>query len=267
MLGFHSYRKTKSHNLLAGLLIYMVSLQLCSCNVTKNSTVFNSITRDTVLTFLKAPEINEVIQINDELEIAISSLNPEMDEKFNKSGFATHQSGNPNVYKIDAEGRIKFHHIGQLSVAGLALRQFSSMLEKQLEPYYKDLLVNVKFANKNITVLGLVNNPKTVQVQKGSLTIFDVLAQCGDLKTDADFRNILVFRDSAGVKQVGAINLEDNSVFNSKWFYLFPNDVVVVRKDEAKNLKNEKKRELQSNLSLVVSLVSLGAIILNIIIK
>ena len=264
----------RSHSLLlrkqltSSIMILWFSMLIASCSVTrKNPVVFNDITRDTVLTFSNLPGYTDVIQINDELDITVSSLNLEMDEKFNKSGSTSVQNNTSNIYKVDSEGKIKLHHIGYTEVAGMKLNQFASSLEKQLEPFYKDLLVNVKFANRNVTVTGMVNNPKVLPVETRGLSIFDALAQCGDLKPDADFKRILVFRDSTGVKQIGTVNLEDNSIFNSKWYYLLPNDVVVVRKDETKILKMEKKKEMQSNLSLIVSLVSLGAIILNIIIK
>jgi polysaccharide export outer membrane protein len=252
----------------SSIMILWFSCLIASCSVTrKNPVVFDGINRDTIISFSNLPGYSDVIQVNDELDITISSLNPDMDEKFNKSGIASAQNNIRNTYKVDSGGKIKLHHVGSIEVAGMKLNQFASSLEKQLEPFYKDLLVNVRFANRNVTVTGMVNNPKVLSVETNGVSIFDALAQCGDLKPDADLNKILVFRDSTGVKQVGVVNLENNSIFNSKWYYLLPNDVVVVRKDETKILKMEKKKQIQSNLSLIVSLVSLAAIILNIIIK
>lgn len=255
----------KKSSFIVGLLYALIHLYSCS---TSSSTAYlNDFSKDTTVSVLKSVHQLDIVNKNDEVEIAISSLNPELDEKFNNSGLSSSQVGSRSIYKVDNEGKIKLHHLGSISVEGLTLKQLSAKLESDLNSFYKDLIVSAKFVNKRIAVIGQVNNPKVVAIPEGGMSIFELIANCGDLKPDADIRNILILRDSGDKKQVGVVNLSNNSIFESKWYQLTANDVVVVRKDDAKAMKSDKKREIQSNVSLAVSLLSLGAIILNLIIK
>jgi len=100
-----------------------------------------------------------------------------------------------------------------------------------------------------------------------SMHILDALVASGDLKDDAVIDDIVILRDSSGVKQLKHINLEDQTLLNSDWSVLLPNDIVFVKKDITTKSKEEKKRSLQSTFSLIVSLVTFLAIIFNNLVK
>ena len=61
-----------------------------------------------------------------------------------------------------------------------------------------------------------------------NLTILDALAASGDIGEKGRIDNILVIREKDDNKEFKRINLTNNSIFYSSYFYLQPNDIVYV---------------------------------------
>ena len=99
------------------------------------------------------------------------------------------------------------------------------------------------------------------------MSLIDVIVSTGDMKENANRSDILIIREENNEKKVKHINLEDHSIFSSPWYYMQPNDIVYVQTDKNKSDKDEKRRTLQTTLSLIASGVSLVVIIINSLIK
>ena len=65
------------------------------------------------------------------------------------------------------------------------------------------------------------------------------------------------------VKQVKHLNLESHEVVASPWFYMQPNDIVYVMPRTDKIDKEERKRNIQTTASLIISGLSLLTILLS----
>jgi len=238
-----------------------------SCTTPKNATYFNKLVRDTVIqtNLIKFPEL--IIQKNDLLGISVSSLNTELDEKFNKTGMIKSGFQFGDGFLVNENGSINIHFLGFVQVEGLTRNQLREKLEKDLTPYLKEPIVTIQFLNKKVTVMGEVKAPQVVFLTEEYTPLIDVLVKCGDLGKDAFVNDVMVIRDSINFKQVKHINLEDHSLLSSPWYYVKPNDVVYVKSDISKTYKEERMRSIQTLVSLGVSVFSLIIIILNSIIK
>ena len=93
------------------------------------------------------------------------------------------------------------------------------------------------------------------------MTLVDALVNAGDLKETADRAKVMVIRDSNDVKQVKHLNLESHEVVASPWFYMQPNDIVYVMPRTDKIDKEERKRNIQTTASLIISGLSLLTIL------
>ena len=98
------------------------------------------------------------------------------------------------------------------------------------------------------------------------LSILEVLAAGGDVSELARRDNILIIRETENGKETKHINLEDQSIFTSPWYYLQPDDVVYISPNDAR-LTEAKRLRKQQNISLAISAVSLGVIIINSLIR
>ncbi len=194
-----------------------------------------------------------------------------MDEKFNTAAKVSNgnilMSANNVGYQVNELGEITMHYLGNVKVEGMTRRGLSTKLQKELLPYFNDPIVSVQYLNRKITVMGQVSGPKIINLPDERISFIDAMVTAGDLTDVADYKNILVIRDSGSTKFIKHINLEDSTVLSSEWAYVKSDDVIYVGKNTAKVDKEDRRRNLQSNISLAVSMVSLVVIILNNLLK
>lgn len=249
------------------LFVFIVIVLTQSCTAPKNTTYFNKLVRDTVIqtNLIKFPEVE--IQKNDLLGISVSSLNTELDDKFNKSTIIKSGSQFGDGFLVNENGSINIHFLGFVQVEGLTRNQLREKLEKELTPFLREPIVTVQFLNKKVTVMGEVKAPQVIMLTEEYTPLIDVLVKCGDLGKDAFVNDVIVIRDSINFKQVKHLNLEDHTLLSSSWYYVKPNDVVYVKSDLSRTYKEERLRSIQILASLGVSVFSLIIIIINALIK
>ncbi len=259
-------------NLLTFSIGIMVSIALSSCLGTRNSTYFKSLqSSDTTIPSLVNAQYESIIQPKDLLSIVVSSLNSELDGKFNEVGVSKTIVSNDNIQKagfvVAEDGTIALHFLGVVKAAGLTRNQLKEKLEKDLLPYMKEPIVAVQYLNKKITVIGEVSKPQVLEITEEQVPLLEVLVNAGDIKETGDKRNVTIIRENGSQKTVKQVDLENHSFFQSPWYYLQPNDIVLVNVDKRKYLSEEKRRNLQTTVSLIASVVSLGIILITNVFK
>lgn len=135
------------------------------------------------------------------------------------------------AYTVDEQGDIDFPVLGKLSVEGKTRQEVAEYLRKRLieRNLVKDPIITIEYVNMGVNVLGEVNRPGHVHIQKDYFTILDAIAAAGDLTINGQRENIMVFREIQGEDQTFVINLCDRqNVLSSPAFYLQQNDVVYV---------------------------------------
>jgi len=115
-------------------------------------------------------------------------------------------------------------------------RELKEKLQKDLTPYLAQCVVAVGFLNRHVTMMGAVS-PRVLPLPNNKMTILDALAATGDIGDKGKTDNVLVIRDKGNSKEFKRLNLTDESVFYSPYFYLQPDDIVYVEpvKKKAEN--------------------------------
>jgi polysaccharide biosynthesis/export protein len=213
---------------------------------------------------LKVTPKEVTIQKGDLLGINVYSDNPDATMIFNqqsaKAG-ATTATG----YLVDQQGNIRFQTLGELHVEGLTKIQLIQLLDEKLKTYLTNPYTEVRFLNFHVNVLGEVNKPGPYSIPEEKLTILELVGLAGDLTIYGRRDNILVVREKEGKREFGYINLKDSNLFQSPYFNLQQNDVVMVQSNEKKQTGSDQ--QLFRNLTLlsaVASIISIGAIVYNI---
>lgn len=174
------------------------------------------------------------IQINDLLSIKISSLNPADGAMINGSGGAsTSGSGvsagaNTGGYLVNSSGKVELPLIGFVKAIGLNRGQLEDSISARMKAYIKDPVVQVRFLNFHVTVLGDVGRPGELVPPTERFTLLEALGESGDLRITGRRDNVMVIREKNGKRQVGRVDLTSKSLFNSPYFYLQANDVIYV---------------------------------------
>ncbi len=215
-------KKTLSYALFIGMVFFGTS----SCTSVKNQVYFENLKKDTTLRKVVSGNYDIKIQKNDLLGISVASLSP--DVAFYNASVASASAGAGVVggYKVDKNGNINFVKIGWVRAEGKTRKELKDTLEAALVPYLKEVIVNISFLDRHITMLGAVNT--RVLPLTDNMTVLDALASSGDISDKGRIDNLLIIRDSNDEKHFERLNMKNNSIFYSPYFYLQPNDIVYV---------------------------------------
>jgi polysaccharide export outer membrane protein len=222
---------------------------ISSCTPRRNFVYVNDIGyQDSIIGAVK-PFKETIIEPDDQLSIQVSAYNPDDVQMFNSllmgaggaagggMGGGMGQGGGgmgggvgvPTTmgYLVDKRGMITLPYLGEFLAAGLTIREMEIYLGKQLERFVKQPIVKVRFLNHFVSVIGDAGGGK-INMPNERLTMFDLLAASGDLRTTAYRHNILVIREDKGYRITGRVNLLSKSVFENPYFYLQNKDIVYV---------------------------------------
>jgi polysaccharide export outer membrane protein len=230
----------------------MFFLMASSCSPAKKSIYFENLQKDTTLRNVVTPNYELKIQKNDILGITVAGLSPDI-AFYNASSGASASGG----YPLDVNGNISFVKLGSIHAEGMTRRQLKDTLEKSLVPYLKDVVVTVSFQNRHVTMMGAVG-ARVLPLADDNMTILDAIAASGDIGEKGRIDNILVIRDTGSAKIFKRLNLENNSIFSSPYYYLQPNDIVYVEP-----VKIKTKVTVAQVISYITTGLSLIFLILN----
>jgi polysaccharide export outer membrane protein len=153
---------------------------------------------------------------------------------------------------VSQSGYIIFPILGRVEVAGLSRTQLERRLESVLIEggYVTDPVVTVTLMNFHVTVIGEVKTPSVVVAQGSRLTIFEALAQCGDITMDGLRTNVVVVRTGVGTQTVDTIDLTRKEILNSPYYYLQQNDIIFVEPTEKKKKKAWRNEDWPKYLTI-----------------
>ncbi len=135
---------------------------------------------------------------------------------------------------VPADGRVNLPLIGSVKLTGLTEKEASKVLIKHYKRYLRNPYVHVRILNQRLFVVGEVKNPGTVLVTNGTMSLFEALANRGDVTDYADKTDIMVIRGSLRNPQIRKINLTDLNAIRYASLILRPNDIVYVQARDSK---------------------------------
>jgi polysaccharide export outer membrane protein len=219
------------------------------------------------------------IMPKDVLTIAVNTTVPEAAAPFNlgssagsgviSTGAVSITGAELQTYIVDKQGYIDYPVIGKLKVIGLTRVELQELIKSKIYPNYitEIPVVNVRFKNYKISVIGEVNNPGSYTLMNEQCTIFDALATAGDMTIYGRRDNVLLIReDATGKKNISRINLESASLLsNLDLYYLQQNDVIYVEPNRTKARSAGIGATESITISIVSTLVSVATLIFTIL--
>jgi polysaccharide export outer membrane protein len=224
-------------------LKYFLVIQfiLVSCSSKKEVLLFQNINSIPVKVNYKAP----MIQVNDILSIQVSALQPELAAPYNlisqsaNGGAVQVESLKLQGYLVSSDGAINFPILGKLIVSGKSTQEIEEMLKSILEKgnHLLSPVVNVRLLNAKVTVLGEVARPGTFNFSEQNFSIIQALGMAGDLTIKSKRKEVLVIREENGTRKYATLDLTQSAIFESEYYYVHTNDVIVVNPNGAR-IKN-----------------------------
>lgn len=256
----------KRTNTLTITLLALTCVIASSCGTSTRLKYFQNLPETTSSTTVATSEfIEPVIQPDDIIRINVNTIDPNAAQVINAGNGSVNNNGGSDGgnnnrgfipgYLVDKTGIIEVPVLGKVKVAGLTTYEAKEALRKEASKYFKDPVINVRFSNFRITVIGEVGSPSTYNIPNERVSILDALGYAGDLNVYGKRRNILVIRKQADGKSVAArIDLTKKEALNSPYFYLKQNDVIYVEPAKARILNTDTS--LLRYITLATSLVS-----------
>lgn len=209
------------------------------------------------------------LQKGDYLYIQIYSPNP--DEVATYNGYMSQNNAridNTDVatarlymYLIGEDGCINYPYVGKIQALGKTTRDVKFALEDALRESVSTFSVDVKLSNRSFSILGESGSGRFA-IPKEKLNIFQALAMCGDMSHYAKRNEIQIIRQTETGTVVRTFDLRTQSIINSEFYYIQPNDVIYVPFDNAKFFGVQ---HFTGILSLTMSTISFGVFIYGIV--
>ena len=198
----------------------------------------------------------------DHLYIHVDSKTPQSVKTFNQETNQSDLAGKVEIrgYLVSADGDIMFPAIGRIHAEGMSIDQLAAYIEGRLVEgrYVKDPQVTIRLLNFRVTVIGEVKNPSQIHADGNRLTIFEALAQCGDITMDGLHDCITIIRLVDGKETVDTIDLTSREVLNSPYYYLQQNDIVYVEPTRKKKRTAWRNEDWPQYLTTGVSAVRIA---------
>lgn len=193
----------------------------------------------------------------DNLFITVTASNPEAVEEFNFSqlnrGSLTTATIDIFGYLVDQNGNINFPGLGEVHLAGLTKKDAIDLLQEKISIYLTiKPIVNIRFLNYKVSVLGEVNRPGVYTISDEKISIPQAIALAGDLTIYGERRNVQLRRIEDGEIKCYIIDLTSSELFYSPYYYLQQNDILYISPNKTK----AGSSTYNQNLPLLVSLIS-----------
>lgn len=200
------------------------------------------------------------IRVNDEIIYRLVT----MDQTYSKMLDANNTAASgqyANSYRVYSDGTIDIPFLKPVKIQGLTEVEAQDTLKAAFREIIPDADVKLALYNKYFSVIGDAHAGQ-YHIYKEKLNIFQALAMTGDVMNSGDRRHIRIVRprDGGQEPEVLEFDMRSNTIIDSKYYYVYPNDVIYVArtKDSFYKVPN-----YATFISLITSSVALLTTVLN----
>ena len=192
------------------------------------------------------------IQVNDEMIYRLITS----DETISKliSPQTGGSSQNMMSYRVYKDSTIDLPFISHIPIAGLTISEATKVIENRFKEIIPDAVVKLSLSNKTFTIFGDAGSG-IFPIYKEKLTIFQALSMSGDFNETSDRKHIRIIRDTEKGTQILEFDIRPKSIIDSKYYYIYPNDIIYIQRDFSSFYKVNSYSALLGVFSFSVSLL------------
>ncbi len=202
------------------------------------------------------------VQVRDRLIVRVSSYDTRLTEFFNLIPSGGGNTGAQAVrmaysplfnYLVTDSGYVDIPMFGEVKVVGLTLEEAREKIQELMRVQVPDAYVALRLGNFRVTVLGEVGAGKVIETENDFLTIYEALAQAGDIGEFGKRDMVRLIRNAGDSSQIFTLDLTGKEVLSSNFYYLQPNDIVYVERMPVKTF--------MTNLNTVTKILGIATFI------
>ncbi len=220
------------------LFFIIVASSFTSCISTKQLTYLqeNEDRVDSLMTIRKVQEPYR-LQVNDLLSIRVKAIDQEEVSIFNPvNNSDLNATGEEKLYYegfvVDLHGNIRVPSFGEMQVLGYTVEEVREKIKERLmKEFFKEeanIFVTVKLAGIRYTINGEIGRPGSTILYRDEVSIMEAIANNGDIKITGDRKNVVIIRQYPLGQKVHHIDLTDINAMNSPYYYVQPNDLILI---------------------------------------
>ncbi|MBA5628382.1 polysaccharide biosynthesis/export family protein [Moheibacter sp. BDHS18] len=172
------------------------------------------------------------IQANDMINIRVSTRDgislQELRDFTNTSAGGTNSLGGKSV-RVQEDGNIELPRIGKIHLEGKTMDEAREAVESEFYKIYEPsaAYIEVNMPGINFTIIGEAASGNYF-VQQYDFNLIEAFAMAGNLTPVADRNHIQILRTTPEGTQRAVVDITKESVMNSEYFWLQPNDVIII---------------------------------------
>ena len=223
-------RIRKNRLLRLSVTIMTVAVLAVSCVPTAQLSYFND------MEDLAQPTINprtqKLIKPFDKLYVRVLSIDLQTNQIFNTTDEMRMGSYGSTAgligYLVDEDGNINFPFVGKINVVDLTTADAADKIQKALSDYVPQTSIIVKYVDNQVTVMGEVQRQGIYSFTQDKLNIYEALGLGGGITRYGDRKKVILIRNEEGKVLHYRLDLSDSKIANRSYYYVLPNDVIVV---------------------------------------
>ncbi len=215
-----------------------------------------------------------VLQLNDVIDVNMTTSDQELNGLLRPEGF----DGQPmrmmgggmmasgdvfflNGYTLNEKGIVDLPLVGEISLVGLTIDEAKNTVQRELEKYVRDkeYYVRVRLGGIRYSALGEFNTPGKYTLLQNRVTIFEAIANAGDLTVLAKRSKIRLIRQYPSGSKSYEIDLRKSDFMHSELYFIRPNDMIYAEPIKARELGTGVT--IFQTTQLLISLATIGLLV------
>ncbi|MBS1774546.1 MAG: polysaccharide export protein [Bacteroidetes bacterium] len=240
---------------------------ITSCTTAKKVKYFKNISDsiDHTTNIAEANYVEPRIEANDVLFVSVQTIDI---KNLTTDASTRNNATEENLsYIVDKSGHIDIPVIGSIKVEGLTTFEAKELIKERATKYYVTPIVNIKFLNHFINVMGEVNRPGRLPLLNEKTSVLDAISLAGDLSIQGKRENVLLIREENGKKVAVRFSLNSTDLFQSPYYYVRNGDVIYVEPNKAKARGATTDASRDRYISLTSTLLSIIVIVYTVFLK
>jgi polysaccharide export outer membrane protein len=177
------------------------------------------------------------IHVNDELVYRLITSDETLSGLIGASGTG---AGGQNMlsYRVYPDGTIDLPFIKKIHVEGLTMKEAAKAIQIRFWELIPDAEVKVSLANRTFTVIGDAGTG-VYPIDRDRFNIYQALSMSGELNHSGDYKRVRILREGDKGTEVMEFDIRPASVIESKYYYIYPNDIIYVQRASSSFYKVE----------------------------
>lgn len=219
-------------------------------------------------------DVNEYrLQVSDVVDVTMKTTSTELNEILkveneshlrNVGGLNSGDAFFLNGYSIDDRGVVNLPLIGEIKLVGKSVNEAKAAITEKLKQFIKEdnFYVRVRLGGIRYSALGEFNRPGKFTILENRVTIFDAIANAGDMTIVAKRSKVVLIRQYPEGSRRHIVNLLDSKILESEFYFIRPNDILYAEPMKVKQLGTGITAA--QTFQLVLSVLTVGLLFANV---